>query len=202
MYQEIKEFQENQLKKKLPDLRAGDIVEVHQKIQEKDKERIQMFKGLVIAIKGNGPLSKRITVRRIASGVGVERIFPLNSPLIKKIKVIKRTKVKRAKLYYIREKSGRAAKLETKEGDLPEEVVEMADGGDQTAEGDDKENDAKQKKEEKGDEKTKVKVKTKEDPSPSTTLGVGMTDKKPEVKNESKDEAKTKSEDKEKRSGK
>ncbi len=93
-------------------LKAGDVVKVHQKIIEKGKERIQIFEGLIIAIKGNGPLAKRITVRRIASGVGVERTFPLNLPSLAKIEVVKKTKVKRAKLYYVRKLTGRRARLE------------------------------------------------------------------------------------------
>ena len=80
MYQQVQEFQKAEARKKIPAVKVGDVVKVHQKIMEKGKERIQIFEGLVIAISGNGPLTRRITVRRIASGVGVERTFPLNLP--------------------------------------------------------------------------------------------------------------------------
>ena len=118
MYQEIQNFHKSQLKKKLPQVKTGDTVKVHQKIKEGDKERIQIFEGLVIAIKGNSPLVKRITVRRIASGVGVERIFPLNSPMIQKIEVVKRHQVHQAKLYYLRQLKGKMKKLKEYEGEM------------------------------------------------------------------------------------
>jgi len=124
MYQEVQEFQKNEVKRKLSEIRSGDTVKVHQKIKEKGKERVQIFEGLVIAVKGNGPLARRITVRRVTSGVGVERIFPLNSSIIKKIEVVKRSKVRRAKLYHMRERAGRSARLDEKEGKLPEAMVE------------------------------------------------------------------------------
>ncbi|MBL7159409.1 50S ribosomal protein L19 [Candidatus Microgenomates bacterium] len=88
---------------------VGDEIEVHLKIVEKKKERIQIFKGLVIAIRGREE-NKNFIVRKIASlGIGVERIFPLNSPWIKKIVVKRKGKVRRAKLYYLRERTGKAA---------------------------------------------------------------------------------------------
>lgn len=102
MQQYLKTFEEKQLiGKKIPDIRPGDEVKVHQKIKEKDKERIQVFEGLVIAKKGAG-LGKTLTVRKISYGVGVERIFPIFAPTIAKIEVVKRNKVRRAKLYYTR----------------------------------------------------------------------------------------------------
>ncbi len=102
MQQHLKTFEEKQLSgKKIPDIRPGDEVKVHQKIKEKDKERIQIFEGLVIAKKGAG-LGKTITVRKISYGIGVERIFPLFAPTIAKIEMVKRNKVRRAKLYYTR----------------------------------------------------------------------------------------------------
>ena len=94
---------------KIPDFRPGDTIEVFWRIREEGKERIQPFSGIVIAIKGAG-ISKTFTVRKIASqDIGVERIFPLHSPNIQKIKVVKRGKVRRAKLYYLREKVGKKA---------------------------------------------------------------------------------------------
>ncbi|MDP3645579.1 MAG: 50S ribosomal protein L19 [bacterium] len=92
------------------DLRVGDTVKVHQKIEEKGKYRIQLFEGLVLARKHGGEAGATFTVRRVASGVGVEKIFPLYSPMIDKVEVIKRSRVRRAKLYYIREKVAREAR--------------------------------------------------------------------------------------------
>lgn len=91
-------------------LRAGDIVRVHQKIQDKGKTRIQVFEGVVLARKHGDEAGATFTVRKVASGVGVEKIFPLHSPLIDKLEIVKRAKVRRAKLYYIREKVAREVK--------------------------------------------------------------------------------------------
>ena len=91
-------------------LRAGDTVRVHQKIQDKGKTRIQIFEGLVLARKHGDEPGATFTVRKMASGVGVEKIYPLYSPLIDKIEIVKRAKVRRAKLYYIREKVAREIK--------------------------------------------------------------------------------------------
>jgi large subunit ribosomal protein L19 len=89
------------------DIRSGDTVRVHQKIQEKGKTRIQIFEGLVLAVKHGKEAGGTFTVRKVMSGVGVEKIFPIYSPMIDKIEIIKRSKVRRAKLYYIREKVAR-----------------------------------------------------------------------------------------------
>lgn len=91
-------------------LRAGDTVRVHQKIQDKGKTRIQIFEGLVLARKHGDEPGATFTVRKVASGVGVEKIFPLYSPLIDKLEIVKRAKVRRSKLYYIREKVAREVK--------------------------------------------------------------------------------------------
>ncbi|GAP62413.1 large subunit ribosomal protein L19 [Ardenticatena maritima] len=98
-------------KKDVPRLRPGDIVRVHLRIVEGNKERVQVFQGTIIAIKGRG-VNRMITVRRIAShGVGVERIFPVYSPRVEKIEVVRHSKVRRAKLYYLRDLTGKKARL-------------------------------------------------------------------------------------------
>jgi len=103
-------FNQSQIKKEIPDIKPGDVVRVHLKLGEKTKrgaERTQVFEGLVIAKKhGQGPTAT-FTVRKIIDGVGVERIFPLHMPGIIKIETVKRSKVKRAKLYYMRERAGK-----------------------------------------------------------------------------------------------
>ena len=98
------------LKKDLPSFKAGDTVAVHYTVKEGNKTRIQIFEGLVIRVTG-GSVQKSFTVRKISSGVGVERIIPINSPLIDKIEVKKIGKVRRSKLYYLRGLSGKAARL-------------------------------------------------------------------------------------------
>ncbi len=95
-----------------PDVKPGFTVRVHQKVQEGEKERIQIFEGLVIGVhRGHSPSDHNFTVRRIASGVGVERIFPLHSPMIDKIEVKKVAKVRRAKLNFLRGRSGKSARI-------------------------------------------------------------------------------------------
>ncbi|HED05514.1 MAG TPA: 50S ribosomal protein L19 [Ignavibacteria bacterium] len=97
----------------LPDFNPGDHVRIHVRVIEGDKERIQPFEGDVISIRGAGT-NKTFTVRKISGGVGVERIFPFNSPKIAKIELLKRGDVRRAKLYYLRNLSGKAARIKTK----------------------------------------------------------------------------------------
>ena len=105
---------EEGFKKEITDFNVGDTVKVFVKVVEGDKERIQPFQGVVIARKGSGARETFI-VRKISFGVGVEKIFPVYSPNINKIEVIKQGSVRRAKLYYIREKKGKAAKIKEKE---------------------------------------------------------------------------------------
>jgi large subunit ribosomal protein L19 len=95
----------------IPDFKAGDTVRVHVKVREGEKERIQVFKGVVIARK-HGGIRETVTVRKISSGIGVERIFPLHSPIIGKIEVVSIGKVRRAKLYYLRNLKGKKARIE------------------------------------------------------------------------------------------
>lgn len=103
-------IEQEQLKSNLPVLRPGDTVEVHVKVVEGARERIQVFEGVVIRIKGGG-IRETFTVRRVAYGVGVERTFPLHSPRIDKIVVKRHGKVRRAKLYYLRNLTGKAARI-------------------------------------------------------------------------------------------
>lgn len=106
---------QDQLKKDLPQLKSGQTVRVHQKIKEAGKERIQPFEGLIIATKHGRGLDGTFTVRKIAEGVGVERTYPLHSPTIDKIEILKTSKVRRAKLYYMRGRSGKRARMKGQE---------------------------------------------------------------------------------------
>ncbi len=100
----------SQLRTDLPSFRSGDTVKVHVKIKEGDKFRIQVFEGVVIAHKNNG-ISSTFTVRKVSSGYGIERIFPVHSPIVEKLEVMKSGKVRRARLYYLRGRRGKAARL-------------------------------------------------------------------------------------------
>ena len=104
---DIDTFEKNYLKKDNPRLKAGDLVKVYQKNLDKEGGKPQVFEGLVLARKHGQGLTATITVRKEIKGIGVERIFPLHSPLVEKIEVIKRGKVRRAKLYYLREAKGK-----------------------------------------------------------------------------------------------
>lgn len=121
----IEKFLAEQLKNDLPEIRPGDTVKVYQKIKEMyqkdkkskpvEKERTQVFEGMVVAKKHGKGISGTMTVRRVMDGVGVERIFPLHLPSIEKIEIIGHSKVRRAKLYYLRERTGKSARLKRKE---------------------------------------------------------------------------------------
>ena len=127
----IKSIEREQLKTRIPDLKVGDTVRVHQRIKEGNRERIQVFEGIIIKKQG-GSVNATFTVRRIAYGVGVEKTFLVHSPLVEKIEVVRVGKARRAKLYYLRDRLGKAAKtkenigakIETKYKDLKEETVE------------------------------------------------------------------------------
>ncbi|CAB1243733.1 50S ribosomal protein L19 [Clostridium sp. MT-14] len=106
----IKQIEGKQIRTDLPDFNVGDTVKVHVKIKEGNRERIQIFEGVVLK-RQNGGIRETFTVRRVAYGVGVERTFPVNSPIIDKIQVVRRGKVRRAKLYYLRDRVGKAAKV-------------------------------------------------------------------------------------------
>lgn len=111
----IKAIEQEQLKSNLPPLNIGDFIKVHVKVKEGNRERLQAFEGTIIAKKGEG-LKETFTVRRISYGVGVERIFPVHSPKIDHIDIVRKGKVRRAKLYYLRDRVGKAAKVKEKLG--------------------------------------------------------------------------------------
>ena len=106
----LRAVESSQMRTDLPRFRSGDTVRVHVKIKEGDKFRIQIFEGVVIAQKNNG-ISSTFTVRKVSSGYGIERIFPIHSPIIEKMEVMKSGKVRRARLYYLRGRRGKAARL-------------------------------------------------------------------------------------------
>ncbi|AEN73761.1 50S ribosomal protein L19 [Rhodothermus marinus SG0.5JP17-172] len=116
----IRLVEATQLRDDIPEFGPGDTVNVHVRVVEGDKERIQQFKGVVISIRGSGT-RKTFTVRKVSNGVGVERIFPLYSPKIAKIEVLRRGHVRRAKLYYLRQRSGKSARIKEKRYVAPEE---------------------------------------------------------------------------------
>ena len=127
----IKSIEHEQLKNKIPDLHVGDTIKVHQKIKEGNRERIQVFEGIIIKKQGGG-VNATFTVRRVAYGVGVEKTFLIHSPMIEKIEVVRVGKARRAKLYYLRDRVGKSAKtkenlgarIENKEITLKEELAQ------------------------------------------------------------------------------
>ena len=127
----IKSIEHEQLKNKIPDLKVGDTVRVHQRIKEGNRERIQVFEGIIIKKQGGG-VNATFTVRRVAYGVGVEKTFLVHSPMIEKVEVVRVGKARRAKLYYLRDRVGKSAKtkedigarIENKEIVIKEDMVE------------------------------------------------------------------------------
>ena len=109
----VKAIEQDNLRNSFPEVSIGDYVKVHLKIKEGTRERVQVFEGTVIARKGGG-LSETMTVRRVSYGVGVERILPVHSPKIDKIEIVRKGRVRRAKLYYLRDRVGKAAKITEK----------------------------------------------------------------------------------------
>ncbi len=109
----LQQAEQESVRAGLPDFGPGDTINVHVRVSEGEKERVQVFKGVVIGRREGGPRSS-FTVRKISYGVGVERIFPLHSPVIAKIEVVRRGRVRRAKLYYLRERRGKAARIAEK----------------------------------------------------------------------------------------
>ena len=106
----VDQVEAKEMKKEVADVHIGDTVKVHMRIVEGEKERIQIIEGVVIKMRGGG-VRKTLTVRKISFGIGVERIFPFHSPRVEKIEIVKRAKIRHAKLYYLRELRGKAARL-------------------------------------------------------------------------------------------
>ena len=129
----IKSIEHEQLKNKIPDLKVGNTVRVHQRIKEGNRERIQVFEGTIIKKQGGG-VNASFTVRKIAYGVGVEKTFLIHSPMVEKVEVVRVGKARRARLYYLRDRIGKAAKtkedtgarIENKEITIKEEIPEVA----------------------------------------------------------------------------
>ena len=127
----IKSIEHEQLKNKIPELRVGNTVKVHQRIKEGNRERVQVFEGIIIKKQGGG-VNATFTVRKIAYGVGVEKTFMVHSPMIEKVEIVRVGKARRAKLYYLRDRVGKAAKtkenigarIENKEITIKEEMIE------------------------------------------------------------------------------
>ena len=110
MPHQIETLEKAHLRDDIPQFKPGDTIKVHVKVREGDKERIQVFQGTVVARK-HGGVRETVTVRKISSGIGVERIFPLHSPIIEKIELVQEGKVRRAKLYYLRDLKGKKARI-------------------------------------------------------------------------------------------
>lgn len=159
----IQKIEAKYKKAQVVDVRSGDTVKVHQRIREGNKERVQVFQGLVIRTSRKGSHTNRITVRRIASGVGVEKSFLLHSPLVIKVEVTKRSKVRRNYLTYMRERTGKSARLTGR--DFDKSINEVRDEVAEKAEAEAKETAAKQHEEEaaqKAEESAKEEAKAEE----------------------------------------
>lgn len=157
MNEKVVQFNKSLQTKKFPPLKVGDIVRVHKHIKEGDRERIQVFKGLIIAIKGKQSSSPTITVRRESQGIGVEATFPIHLPSIEKIDLLRCSKVRRAKLYYMRNRTGKAAKMKVRDLSESEKAIikELQEA--------EKERELKKKKDEKKESKKKDAKKGKKD---------------------------------------
>lgn len=129
----IAQFAKAQQKTALPEFQSGDVVKVYQKIKEGEKERVQIFEGIVLARKHGKGANASFTVRKIAAGVGVEKTYPLHSPLIEKIEVVKRTKARRSKLYYVRTAKGKRAKMKGAQMNFAASISEEAGGATEEA---------------------------------------------------------------------
>jgi len=122
MNKRVAEFNKTQRNDSIPELQAGDVVKIHRKIKEGEKERIQIFEGIIIAIKGGQSSSRMITVRKVSGGIGIELILPIYSNNIEKIEIVKRAKVRRGKLYYLRGVTAKKSRMKYK--DLSEFITQ------------------------------------------------------------------------------
>ena len=122
----IADIEAKYVRSDLPEMRSGDTVRVHTKIKEGDKERIQVFEGVVITYKRGTPGTSTFTVRKMSYGVGVERIFPLHSPRIDRIEVVSHGEIRRSRLYYLRNLQGKAARLHKEEGGVSQAAAPAA----------------------------------------------------------------------------
>jgi len=189
----IKSIEHEQLKNKIPDLRVGDTVKVHARVKEGNRERIQVFEGIIIKKQGGG-VNETFTVRRISYGVGVEKTFLVHSPNVEKVEVTRVGKARRAKLYYLRDRVGKAAKtkekigarIETKEIIVKEEVVpgeadvveEVTEVVPETVEAPVEEVKAETKAEEKIETKAEEKAEVKEEKKVEAKTEEKVEDKK------------------------
>ena len=121
----LQEIENEYLRSDLPEFRAGDTLRVHVRVSEGDKQRIQVFQGVVIARRGTGT-GESFTVRKMSGGIGVERVFPIHSPVLDKIEVVRRGRVRRAKLYYLRGLRGKAARIEERREDRPQPTAKQS----------------------------------------------------------------------------
>lgn len=171
-------------------IKAGDTVRVHQKIQDKGKTRIQIFEGLVLARKHGDEPGSTFTVRKVASGVGVEKIFPLYSPLIDKLEIVKRAKVRRAKLYYIREKVARQVKRQMRRSEFVDISTESGAeaAAREAAEAEAKAAEEAKKAEEEAAKQAEAEAKAAEEAAPEATEAEQPTET-PEVKEEAATDA-------------
>ncbi len=110
----IRKIERDHMRYDIPEFRAGDTVNVYIRLIEGEKERIQIFKGIVIRVRGSGT-NRTFTVRKVSSGIGVERTFPIHSPSIEKIEVVDRGKVRQSRIYYLRERKGKAARIRSRD---------------------------------------------------------------------------------------
>lgn len=115
-------FNKTQLRK-IPEIKPGDTVKIYQKLKEGDKTRVQPFEGIVIAKKHGAGISGTITVRKVSAGIGIEKIIPIHSPAVDKIEVLRHAKVRRAKLYYIRQKAAKEVRRKMKPTEVMKEIV-------------------------------------------------------------------------------
>jgi len=126
MQKKVIEFNKNLRGKDMPEFSAGDVVKVHRRIKEGEKERIQIFEGIIIAVKGGQSSSPTITVRKVSNGIGVELVIPVFSPIVEKIEKVKSAKVRRAKLYYLRGLTAKKSRMKYTDAEaiVPEEEIE------------------------------------------------------------------------------